>query len=162
MAAFALQGGKMLVEDKIRSIVETKLNEEGYELYSVHYKPGKNASLQVIVDRVAPISLEEIVHVSELVSSLLDQEDPIQEPYTLDVSSLGAEKPIEPSRLGEYVGRYVNLHLTKPYKGENYVEGTLIQIIDGTVELQVKAKTRKLIYAFPSSDVDKARLAIEF
>lgn len=151
-----------MVEDKIKSIITTKLLEEGYELYSVHYKPGKNASLQITVDRVAPISLEEIVHVSELVSSLLDQEDPIQEPYTLDVSSLGAEKPIDPSRLGEYVGRYVNLHLSTPYNGENYVEGTLIQIEDGQVQLQVKAKTRKLIYAFPSSDVDKARLAIEF
>ncbi len=151
-----------MVEDKIKSIITTKLLEEGYELYSVHYKPGKNASLQITVDRVAPISLEEIVHVSELVSSLLDEEDPIQEPYTLDVSSLGAEKPIDPSRLGEYVGRYVNLHLSTPYKGENYVEGTLIQIEDGQVQLQVKAKTRKLIYAFPSSDVDKARLAIEF
>ena len=152
----------MLVEDKIKSIVETRLCQEGYELYSVHYKPGKNATLQIIVDRVAPISLEEIVHVSELVSNALDENDPIQEPYTLDVSSLGAEKPIDPSRLGEYAGRYVNLHLSHPYKGENYVEGTLIQIKDGMVELQVKAKAKKLTIAFPAADVDKARLAIEF
>ena len=152
----------MLVEEKVRNIVEAKLLEEGYELVSVAYKSGKNANMQIVVDRVKPISLEEIVHVSELVSSLLDQDDPTNEPYTLDVSSLGAEKPIEVARLEEYVGRYVNLHLKTPYKGENYVEGTLIQIKEGNVELQIKVKTKRPIISFPYGDVDKARLAIEF
>ena len=152
----------MLVEEKIRSIVEDRLIQEGFELHEVSFKPGKNASLQIIVDRVSPISLEEIVHVSELVSSLLDENDPIAEPYTLDVSSLGAEKPIAIERLPEYVGRYVNLHLKTPYKGENYVEGTLIQIQEGNVDLQIRQKARKVIITFPYGDVDKARLAIEF
>lgn len=152
----------MLVEEKVRSIVEGRLKEEGYELYEVTYHPGKNASLQVIVDRVSPISLEEIVNVSNLISSLLDENDPTDEPYTLDVSSLGAEKPIAINRLEEYVGRYVNLHLKTPYKGENYLEGTLVGIAEGNVSLQIRQKQRKVIISFPYGDVDKARLAIEF
>ena len=152
----------MLVEEKVRSIVESKLKEEGYELYEVSYRPGKNASLQITVDRVSPISLEEIVNVSNLISAWLDESDPIEEPYTLDVSSLGAEKPIAIERMGEYAGRYVNLHLKTPYKGENYLEGTLIEIKDGNVSLQVRQKQRKVIISFPYGDVDKARLAIEF
>ena len=152
----------MLIEEKIIAILGPRLLEQGYEIAQAHFKSGKNACLQVVVDRVEPISLEEIVKVSETISSLLDETDPIDEPYTLDVSSLGAEKPIALERLGEYAGRYVNLHLSHPYKGENIVEGTLLSIQEGMVELQVQIKSKKKSITFPVGDVDKARLAIEF
>ena len=152
----------MLVEEKVKAIVEGKINELGYDLYQVTYRSGKNATLTIVVDRLEPISLEDIVFVSETISKLLDEDDPTSEPYTLDVSCLGAEKPIAIEKIGDYVGRYVNLHLKTPYKGENYVEGTLLGIEQEEVRLQIRQKARKVMIAFPYGDVDKARLAIEF
>lgn len=162
MGRLSHAGGNALVEEKIKEILKETLLEKGFDLYEVRYKSGKNATLNVVVDRVEPISLEDIVSLSELISASLDEADPIAEAYTLDVSSLGAEKPIPIEKLPSYVGRYVNLHLVHPVNGENILEGTLASIVDGVVSMEIKVKTRKKVLTFPLVDVDRARLAIAF
>ena len=151
-----------MLEERIKSILEGKLAELGYDLYQVKFKSGKNANLSIVVDRIQPISLEEIVSVSEKVSSWLDEANIIDEAYTLDVSSLGAEKPLKIEQLPSYIGHYVHLHLVHPVEGENILEGTLESIENEEVTLAIKVKTRVKHLRFPIADVDKARLAIEF
>lgn len=136
------------------------IEDLGYDLKDIRLSGGKNKTLSVVVDRVNPISLEDIVLVSDKVNEVLDELDPIEEAYTLDVSSLGVEKPIDLDKLPLYVGQYVNLHLTHPYKGENILEGTL-QEVNEEVTLLIKVKTVQKAITFPRKDVDKARLAIE-
>lgn len=148
-------------EKRILDALTDLLGPQGYEVVDVRLSGSKSKTLSVVVDRVDPISLEDIVTVSQDVSKRLDEIDPIEGAYTLDVSSLGAEKPIALSALGNYVGRYVNLHLSHPYKGDNILEGTLVAVNDEEVTLSVKKKTAKSDVAFPRGDVDKARLAIE-
>ena len=148
-------------ETKIFDCLKGPLGELGYELVEVRLSGNKNKTLGVVVDRVDPISLEDIVLVSEKVSALLDELDPIADPYTLDVSSLGAEKPIALAALPSYVGHYVHLHLSHPYQGENVLEGTLLEADESTVRLKIKAKATRKEIAFPRADVDTARLAIE-
>ena len=150
-------------ENAIFLALSKPIEDLGYALLEVKLSGGKNKTLSVVVDREeSPISLEDIVTVSERVGALLDELDPIKDPYTLDVSSAGAEKPIPLDALPRDVGRYVNLHLTHPYKGENILEGTL-QSVDGeTIVLNIKDKTARRDASFPAKDVDKARLAIEF
>ena len=148
-------------ERRIVDALTPLLHQEGYEVAEVRLSGTKTKTLSVIVDRVDPISLEDIVLVSQKVSDCLDQIDPIDGAYTLDVSSLGAEKPIALSKLGEYVGRYVNLHLSHPYQGENILEGSLLEVTEEEVTLQMKKKTAKVQAKLPRASVDKARLAIE-
>ena len=149
-------------ETRIFESLKPVLAELGYDLCEVRLSGGKDKTLSVVVDRVEPISLEDIVSVSEAVSAKLDETDPIPEAYTLDVSSLGAEKPISVERLPDYVGFYVNLHLSHPYQGENILEGTLLEIDDESLVLQIAIKAKKKSITLPRADVDKARLAIEF
>ena len=134
----------------------------GYDLLEVKLSGGKNKTLSVVVDREdAPISLEDIVMVSEKVNVILDELDPIEDAYTLDVSSAGAEKPIPLDKLDGYVGRYVCLHLSHPYKGENLLEGTLANVTEDEIALTIKDKAAKREISFPRKDVDKARLAVQ-
>ncbi len=149
-------------ERKAIQALEAPLQELGYRLVEVHYGKGKESSLQVVVDRVEPISLDDIVMLSEKISALLDEADPIEEAYSLDISSLGAEKPIAIEELEKYVGRYVNLHLSHPYRGENILEGTLEEATEDKVLLQIREKTKKVTAELPRKDVDRARLAIQF
>ena len=151
------------LERRIFTFLESPLKEKGFDLVEVTLKNGKSGlELALVVDRVEPIDLNAIVEVSNFVSALLDEEDPIEGAYTLDVSSLGAEKPIALEALPNYLNRYVNLHLSHPYLGYNIVEGTLLKIEDGMVHLSYKEKTRTKVATFPLKDVDAARLAIEF
>ena len=148
-------------EKKIFDDLLPLVAELGYELKEVRLSGTKSKTLSVVVDRVDPISLEDIVLVSEKVSAYLDEADPIKDAYTLDVSSLGAEKPIELPRLSEYVGRYVNLHLSHPFKGENVLEGTLLSCDEENLTLRIKDKSLRKDIGLPRKDVDRARLAID-
>ena len=151
-----------MIQETLFKNLKPILEEMGYELNEVKYlKENGNMTLHVVVDRVEPISLDDIVKVSDRVSSYLDEVDLINETYFLDVSSLGAEKPIELSKLGDYVGKYVNLHLISPYKGENYLEGTLKEVNED-IKLEIQIKANKKIISLEKTNVDKARLAIKF
>lgn len=145
----------------IKTLIEPLLNEKGYSLYDLKFRQGKEATLEIVVDRLEPIGLDDIVSLSEALSTVLDEADPIGVAYTLDVSSAGAEKTIALEALPSYVGHYVHLHLTHPVKGENILEGTLLEVGE-TTKLERKEKTRKIVETFPTGDIDSARLAIEF
>ncbi len=147
----------------IKEPISEKLKELSYELYSLRtYVDKKTNILEIVVDRDSSIDLDDIVEVSNNISTLLDELIKDDTPYTLDISSLGAEKPIKLESLDKYVGQYVNVHLSNPYKGENTLEGDLVEIDSDKVVIQFKIKTRLVKAEILRKDIDRARLAIKF
>lgn len=150
-------------ETQIKQLIEPTINKLGYSLESVSLKREKgDLFLQIVVDRFDPISLDDIVAISNEISPILDENDPIKDNYFLDVTSLGAEKPIKLEHLDKYINKYVNLHVINPIKGENYLEGNIDSVNDDTLILSYKIKTRLVRVEIPRKDIDKARLAIKF
>ena len=171
--AFIFLKGRTLLDkymdvDGIKNKIEERLKTLGYSLYSIKYLRDnkKGNTLEIIVDRDESINLDDIVSVSDNLSSYLDEiiDDKDETSYTLDVSSLGAENTIDISKLDKYVGKYVNLHLSHPYKGENILEGTITSYDkeSNTIILTYKIKTRVINASLKISDIDRARLAIKF
>ena len=147
----------------VENLLKEKVSELGFELYSLSYKRQKgNAVLEVVIDRVEPIDMDTILNVSREISNYLDEKDLIEDAYMLDVSSLGAEKPLKVSELHKYVGQYVNLHLNNPYKGENIIEGTLSSVDADKLVLTYRIKTRQYDAEIALDNILKARLAIKF
>lgn len=150
-------------ETQIKQLIEPTIIKLGYSLESVSLKREKgDLFLQIVVDRFDPISLDDIVAISNEISPILDENDPIKDNYFLDVTSLGAEKPIKLEHLDKYINKYVNLHVINPIKGENYLEGNIDSVNDDTLILSYKIKTRLVRVEIPRKDIDKARLAIKF
>ena len=148
---------------KVKELLEGPLEKEGYSIYSVSLSgPKGGKTLSIVVDRDTDISLDDIVKVSDLINPLLDEKDPIEGAYTLDVSSLGAEKPISLEKLERYLNKYVNIHLSHPFEGKNVLEGTLIETSEETLSIRLKEKGKKRDVTIERRYVDKARLAIEF
>ncbi len=149
--------------DDVKAILEPVLEKEGYTLAEVSLvRESDGLTLHVYIDRDSPISLDDIVLVSDIINPLLDKEDPIPGAYTLDVSSLGAEKPLKLDRLEKYVGNYVNFHLSHPYKGENTLEGDLLEVNSDEVKLGIREKSKTKTIILKRETIDKARLAIKF
>ena len=139
------------------------LSSLGYELSSLTYKKEMGRFvLGVVVDRVEPIDMNAIVKISEEISKYLDEIDNSDEKYFLNISSLGAEKPLKVEDLPKYVSRYVNVHVTNPVEGENIYEGTLTKVDNDTITLSYKNKTRVLTVDIEKSNISKIRLAIKF
>lgn len=147
----------------LESKLKDKVNLLGYDFVSLSSKKDKgDLILSVVVDRVEPIDMNSIVRLSEELSKYLDEIDSSSEPYILDISSLGAEKPLKITSLKDYVGRYIHVHVTNPIKGENIFEGDLIEVKEDEITIAVRNKTRVNNIVILLSNIYKIRLAIKF
>lgn len=153
----------MTLEETVKNLVEKPIKALGYTEVDVKFVREFGTSyLRVMVDKDEPIDLDEIVAVNDLISPILDEADLIKTEYVLDVTTFGAEKKIAVESLEKYVGKYVNVHLSHPYKGLNIIEGDLTSVDNDFVIIEYKEKTRLIKCELPRKDIDKARLAIKF
>lgn len=78
------------MEEKIRSILEKPITDNGYILYKVEYvKENGMMFLRLYIDKKGVMSIDDCVAVTDIVNPILDSEDPIEESYILDVCSKG-------------------------------------------------------------------------
>lgn len=152
-----------MLEEDIRHLLEQPLLEKGFTLFDVKlYKGSEGLTLGLTIDSDKPLSLDDIILASDIINPLLDEKDLIKESYTLDVSSVGIEKPLDLSHLEKYVDRYVELHLSHPYKGENYLTGTIKEVKDDMLTIEVKVKSKKQKITIPVNTIDRGKITIEF
>ena len=147
----------------LEKLVSKKLEEIGYELVSIstRFEQGEKI-LSIVVDRVEPINMEAIVEVSHFLNEYFDELNPFEDSYTLDISSLGAEKPLKIDQLDKYVNSSVHVHLVNPINGENIYEGTLVGLNEETITLSYRVKTRIKTVDIAKANISKIRLAIKF
>ena len=144
---------------ELKSLIDAHIQTLGYELVELSYSQDV---LTVVVDREQEIDMDAIVMLSNDLNSYLDELNPFTNPYTLDLSSLGAEKPLKVERLKAYIGKYVNVHLINPIKGENIYEGDLKEVDDDKIIIVYRQKTRSIPLEILKSNIYKIRLAIKF
>ena len=145
--------------NQLKSLINEHVNALGYELVEFTY--GQD-TLTIVVDKESEIDMNMIVELTNDLNAYLDELNPFEKPYTLDLSSLGAEKPLKIERLGAYVGKYVNVHLTNPINGENIYEGDLKEVNDDKIIITYRQKTRSKDLEVLKSNIYKIRLAIKF
>lgn len=154
------------VVDVVKEAVLPVVDERNFELVDIEFlKEGKNWFLRIYIDKPGGIDIEECAWVSERVSDIMDQmdPDPIPQAYFLEVSSPGAERPLKTDKdLQNAVGGYVNLSYYQAIDGEKSHEGTLLEVTEDSVKLEIKIKTRVKTIEIPREKIAKARLAIQF
>ena len=161
-------GGKYLAKvkdfvlDEIRPIIAQR-NDELVDTEYVNEK-GQNY-LRIYVDRENGIDMDEIAALSELISAKLDQlqPDPFPDPYVLELSSPGIERPIKTAAdWQKALNQYVHVNLYQKVEKQKEYEGTLKSFTDSEIELVVKVKTRKKVLSLPRKLIANIRFAIEF
>lgn len=154
------------VVDVVKEAVLPVVDERNFELVDIEFlKEGKNWFLRIYIDKPGGIDIEECAWVSERVSDIMDQmdPDPIPQAYFLEVSSPGAERPLKTDKdLQNAVGSYVNLSYYQAIDGEKSHEGTLLEVTEDSVKLEIKIKTRVKTIEIPREKIARARLAIQF
>ncbi|MBD7964251.1 MAG: ribosome maturation factor RimP [Bacillota bacterium] len=136
----------------------------GLELVDVEFvKEGKNWFLRVYIDSTGGIDIEECGTVSEQLSEKLDELDPIEQPYFLEVSSPGVERPLKkPEDVKNAIGKNVNIKLYEPLNGEKVYEGLLKDFDGETLFMEIRVKTQVKKVELPYAKVANARLAVVF
>ena len=112
------------LEELLRPVIEGL----GYECWGVEFRPqGKHSLLRVYIDKPKrAISVEDCENVSRQVSGVLDVEDPIQNEYTLEVSSPGMDRPLfRLEQFADYAGHQVQIRLRMAFEGRRKYQGIL-------------------------------------
>lgn len=154
------------IATKIEGMIAPIVAEMNLELVDVEYvKEGRDWFLRIYVDVPGGgIDIEQCARVSERVSELLDEKDPIKENYFLEVSSPGAERPLKKEEdYVQAVGEYVFFKTYEPIDNRKEFEGTLKSYSkeEGAV-IEYRDKTRVRTVTIPRDKVALARLAIDF
>ncbi|WP_096189085.1 ribosome maturation factor RimP [Evansella halocellulosilytica] len=152
------------VKEKTEELVIPILEELSLELVDVEFKKeGKSWFLRVYIDGENGVDLDDCTRVSEQLSEALDQSDPIEQAYYLEVSSPGAERPLKKEKdYYKSIGKHVNVTTYAPIDGEKTFEGKLLNYDGETLTVELKVKTRTKEVTIPLEKVAKARLAVVF
>ncbi|GAA3637233.1 ribosome maturation factor RimP [Lactobacillus hamsteri] len=156
------------VTDLVRSEIEPIIAARGDEFVDIEYVKEKSQNyLRIYVDKDQPggIDIDEIAALSEEVSEKLDslEPDPLPDPYVLELSSPGVERPIKNAKDWEKAnGEYIHVGLYQKIDGKKMFEGTLKSYNDEEIELEIKIKTRRKTLTIPRKLIANARFAIEF
>ena len=152
---------------KIQEAIEPVISDHGCELVDLEYVKEKSQDyLRLYVDKQpGGIDIETIADLSELVGEKLDSlvPDPLPDPYILELSSPGLERPIKKDADWEKAkDQYIHVGLYQKLEGEKVFEGFLRDIDEEKLQLEIKIKTRRKLITIPRKQVANARFAIEF
>lgn len=157
-----------MAKKKITEIVEEMLGvflrQEGYELYNTEFvKEGRDWFLRVYIDKTVHdeyVGTEDCEKVSRFLSEKLDEADPIEQNYYLEVSSPGMDRPLlNRSHYERYIGSEVEIRLYKGKDGTKNIQGVLKDITGDDITVEDHDGR---VWELQLSEIAKAKLAVIF
>ena len=127
------------VVDRISETVSPILWTLGLELADVIcVGQGPRSVIRVFIDKPEGVTLDDCERAHKALGPALDVADPFPHAYTLEVSSPGLDRPFK--RIQDYrraVGRRVTLKLREPLADQWRLVGTLADVTEDAVTLEV-------------------------
>lgn len=122
-----------VVADLLRPTVE----ENGCTLWDTEFvKEGADYYLRLTIDRPGGVGIEDCERVSRAVDPILDEADPIETSYRLEVTSPGIERELRTdAHILACLGERAEAKLFAPLDGKKTLRGTLSDYTDGVVTL---------------------------
>ncbi len=126
------------IHDKIEAVVERL----GFELAELSAPTvGGRLILRVFIHTPKGVKLDDCANVSREISDMLDTEDLIASRYTLEVSSLGLDKPLlTPKDFMRRIGEHVKVVYDNE-KGQRTIEGILVYSDEFDVKIDADGET---------------------
>lgn len=86
---------KKSIKDTVREAIEPVVNGLGYDIWDILYsKIGADYHLEITIDSENGINIEDCEKVHRAIDPILDEIDPIEDFYYLEVSSPGVEREL--------------------------------------------------------------------
>lgn len=151
--------------DQITNMIQPILDTHKVYLDDIEYvKEGNEWYLRIYVEMIeGTLDMDTCVAVSEGISAMMDEKDPIKGEYYLEVSSPGAEKQLKTfEQVQNAVGQYVYAQLINPTNGMDEVEGYIVSIDEQTICFEYLVKNIKKKMSVAYDNVKFIRLAVKF
>ncbi|MGN1091565.1 MAG: ribosome maturation factor RimP [Alphaproteobacteria bacterium] len=150
----------MNTEERIKQIIESSVNAEGFDLVRVLFSGAeKDNTLQIMVERLDGTNMtsDDCEKLSRSLSALLDVEDVIQSRYLLEITSPGIDRPLV--KLADYdrfKGREAKIETLLPIDGRKRFKGELLGTDGKKIILNFEGKEIKIDF----EAITKAKLVL--
>ncbi|MBK5933983.1 ribosome maturation factor RimP [Rhodovulum imhoffii] len=138
---------KTAIDRRLAAILAPVIEGMGFDLVRIRLMGGNTRTLQIMAERPeGGIEVEDCAKISTAISAVLDVEDPLEDAYTLEVSSPGIDRPL--TRLKDFdiwEGYDAKIETTELIDGRRRFRGllagtegdeVLLAIREGTVGLK--------------------------
>lgn len=147
----------------IEALVKPIADELNITVWDVQFeKEGASWVLRIIIDKPEGITLDDCESVSRALDKRLDETDPIEQSYSLEVSSAGIERELTKDWHFEHCkGEDVILKLFRPYQDKREFVGKLVELKEKTIYVKT-GENQDEVLAFSKEDVVYIRLYFTF
>jgi len=149
------EGRAALVEARIAPTLAAM----GYDIVRVLLVLGRQARLQVMIERQdgRNITVDDCASASRAIEALLDEDDPVDTAYALEVSSPGIDRPLTRlSDFSRYAGHEAKLELAEAVEGRKRFSGALAGVSEDAVLLDSEGQR----VSIPFAALAKAKLVL--
>ena len=148
------------IEERVRHIAGRVARDHGLEL--VHAEaagPEGKPILRIFIDKPEGVTHEDCAEISLHLGTVLDVEDFIHTPYTLEVSSPGLERGLYKIQDFErFSGRQAKVKVRQPIKGQRNFRGQIVGVEGEIVVFEDKTSGRA---SLPFEAIVKANLELD-
>lgn len=132
-----------------------------YELVDVEYvKEGQRWYLRLYIDKEGGVTLDDCQAFSNAINDRIDESDPIQGSYYLEVSSPGLDRPLKKAEdFQRYLEKSIEVNLYTPLDGNKHYVGINKGLNEDLLRLALYDGT---LLDIPYKNVGSAKLYFEF
>lgn len=153
---------KSSIDQRLAAIVNPVIEGLGFELVRLRLMSGKTSTLQIMADRPeGGIEVQDCADISTAVSAVLDVEDPLEEAYTLEVSSPGIDRPL--TRLKDFdvwEGYEARIETAELIDGRRRFRGVLAGVEDDEVLIEIDENGESLTIGLKLEWLSDAKLVL--
>lgn len=133
------------IAETVRELILPVAEELGLFLWDVEFvKEGARRVLRVTIDSDEGITIDDCERMHRAIDPVLDEADPIETAYDLEVSSPGIERDLRTdAHIDLSVGETVDLRFFAPVNGQKTLRGVLVgrdEVGNVVVEIDGKAE----------------------
>jgi ribosome maturation factor RimP len=139
--SFLQEKKKGNIASRVYDLVKETVEECGCMLWNVEFvKEGSDHNLIIYIDKPEGISLDDCEMVNDAVEPILDEADPIEGSYYLEISSPGLERELKtPEHIMAFVGERVLVKLYAAKDGKKAFDGIIQSFDEEKNELTLSA-----------------------
>lgn len=153
---------KTSIDQRLAQIVTPVIEGLGFELVRLRLMAGKTRTLQIMADRPeGGIEVQDCADISTAVSAVLDVDDPLEDAYTLEVSSPGIDRPL--TRLKDFAtweGYEARIETTELIDGRRRFKGVLAGVEENEVLIEIEESGETLTIGLQFDWLSDAKLIL--
>ena len=152
--------GKTSIYQLVSELIEPTVTEHNIELVDVEYiKAGKVWILRVLIDKKQGVTVLDCQKLSREIEDLIEVHELISDPYTLEVSSPGIDRPLKnEADFLRNKDKQIQLNTYAPIEGRKNFSGIILDVKDKILLLKDMDDCLELELA----NIAQAKLVIEF